>query len=382
MDRLKTAAQALGVALDDAHFAQAMDAQDPLGHLRDEFEIPTVSQVTGEHALDAPCTYLCGNSLGLLPKRARRVLNEEMDEWATKGVVGHHHHSEGRPWISYRKQIVEKMAPLVGAAPIEVGVMNTLTVNIHLMLAAFYKPTATRSKILIESKAFPSDHYAVESQIQWHGLPADALLLAEPRAGEATLHTSDILRLIEQQGDQIAVVMLSGVQYYTGQVFDMEMITAAAQAKGCIVGWDLAHAAGNVPLKLHDWNVDFACWCTYKYMNSGPGGISGFFVHERYALDSDLPRLTGWWAHDEATRFEMSNCFAPNRGAAGFEISNTPILTAATLLGSLDVFALTTMDDLHEKSVLLTTYLEYLLAKHVSEHVRIITPSDCRGAQL
>ncbi|KAJ2334269.1 Kynureninase (L-kynurenine hydrolase) [Coemansia sp. RSA 2681] len=261
--------------------------------------------------------------------------------------------------------------------------MNTLTVNIHLMLAAFYRPTAARSMILIESKAFPSDHYAAESQIQWHGLPRDALLLAEPRAGEATLRTDDILRLLEQRGAEIAVVMLSGVQYYTGQVFDMARITAAAQAQGCVVGWDLAHAAGNVPLSLHEWNVDFACWCTYKYMNSGPGGISGFFVHERYAQDAELPRLAGWWAHDEATRFEMSNRFAPSRGAAGFEISNTPILPAATLLGSLEVFALTTMDDLRAKSVLLTAYLEHLLARHAAEqHVRIITPSDCRGAQL
>ncbi|KAJ2488706.1 Kynureninase (L-kynurenine hydrolase) [Coemansia sp. RSA 2052] len=385
MDRLEAAARAQGVAVDDARFAQAMDAADPLGHLRAEFEIPTVAQVAGsadECSSEAPCTYLCGNSLGLLPKRARRILNEEVDEWAARGVVGHHRHSRGRPWIGYRRQIVEKMAPLVGAAPEEVGVMNTLTVNIHLMLAAFYRPTAARSMILIESKAFPSDHYAAESQIQWHGLPRDALLLAEPRAGEATLRTDDILRLLEQRGAEIAVVMLSGVQYYTGQVFDMARITAAAQAQGCVVGWDLAHAAGNVPLSLHEWNVDFACWCTYKYMNSGPGGISGFFVHERYAQDAELPRLAGWWAHDEATRFEMSNRFAPSRGAAGFEISNTPILPAATLLGSLEVFALTTMDDLRAKSVLLTAYLEHLLARHAAEHVRIITPSDCRGAQL
>ncbi|KAJ2795542.1 Kynureninase (L-kynurenine hydrolase), partial [Coemansia furcata] len=274
------------------------------------------------------------------------------------------------------------MAPMFGAAPIEVGVMNSLTVNIHLMLAAFYKPTAARNKILIESKAFPSDHYAVESQILWHKQPADALLLAEPRAGELTLRTSDILEMIELQGDEIAVVMLSGLQYYTGQLFEMEKITAAAQAKGCIVGWDLAHAAGNVPLKLHDWNVDFACWCTYKYMNSGPGGISGFFVHDRYAQDEELARLTGWWAHDEKTRFEMSNCFVPNQGAAGFEISNTPILTSATLLGSLEVFEQTSMEELQEKSVLLTTYLEYLLNKYAARHIRIITPSDSRGAQL
>ncbi|KAJ1932875.1 Kynureninase (L-kynurenine hydrolase), partial [Linderina pennispora] len=259
-----------------------------------------------------------------------------LDEWAHRGVVGHHRHSLGRPWVEYRQQVVEKMAPLFGAKPVEVGVMNSLTVNVHLMLASFYKPTAERFKILIEAKAFPSDHYAVESQIQWHKLPQEAMLLAKPREGERTLRTEDILRLIEEQGEHIAVVMLSGVQYYTGQVFEMEKITKAAQAKGCVVGWDLAHAAGNVPVQLHDWNVDFACWCTYKYMNSGPGGIAGFFVHERYARDATQHRLTGWWAHDEKTRFEMTNEFEPNAGAAGFEISCTPVLVSASLLGSLE----------------------------------------------
>ncbi|KAI9501262.1 kynureninase-like protein [Coemansia spiralis] len=389
MDRLEAAAKEAGIRLDDPRFAQHMDANDPLSHLRDEFEIPSVSQVTGDDSTadtgktgDTDCTYLCGNSLGLLPKRARQILNEEMDEWAKKGVVGHHSHSNGRPWIKYRTQIAEKMAPIFGAKPVEVGAMNALTVNLHLMLAAFYKPTPKRFKILIESKAFPSDHYAVESQIQWHRLPADSMLLAKPRDGEFTLNTSDILDLIEREGDTISVVMFSGIQYYTGQVFEMEKITSAAQAKGCIVGWDLAHAAGNIPVRLHDWNVDFACWCTYKYMNSGPGGISGFFVHERYARDSSLNRLLGWWAHDEKSRFEMSNSFVPNEGAAGFEISNTPILTAATLLGSLEVFEKTSMDDLRAKSVLLTTYLEYILDKRVSGHVRIITPKEHRGAQL
>ncbi|KAI8325934.1 kynureninase-like protein [Martensiomyces pterosporus] len=384
MDTLQAAAREEGLALDDIKFAQAMDARDPLAHLRDEFEIPTVSQVTGKESASggSSCTYLCGNSLGLLPKRSRRILNEELTEWAQKGVVGHHRHSKGRPWIEYRKQIVEKMAPMFGAKPIEVGVMNTLTVNVHLMLAAFYKPAGARYKILIESKAFPSDHYAVESQVQWHKLPADAMLLAKPRDGELTLRTEDILSLIETQGDEIAVVMLSGVQYYTGQVFEMERITAAAQAKGCVVGWDLAHAAGNIPVKLHDWNVDFACWCTYKYMNSGPGGISGFFVNERYAHDSDLVRLTGWWAHDEKTRFQMTNQFVPNEGAAGFEISNTPILIAASLLGSLEVFEQTGMEELRGKSVLMTTYLEYLLDKHAGGDIQVITPRDHRGAQL
>ncbi|KAJ1665018.1 Kynureninase (L-kynurenine hydrolase) [Coemansia sp. RSA 1813] len=384
MDCLEAAANEAGVALEDSRFAKLMDSNDPLAFLRSEFEIPSMDKITGtiKNGGDADCTYLCGNSLGLLPKKARQILNEEMDEWSAKGVVGHHSHSKGRPWIGYRKQIVEKMAPMFGAKPIEVGVMNTLTVNLHLMLAAFYKPTPTRFKILIEHKAFPSDHYAIESQIQWHKLPSATMLLATPREGEHTLRTSDILELIEREGSAIAVVILSGVQYYTGQVFEMEEITAAAQAKGCVVGWDLAHAAGNIPVKLHDWNVDFACWCTYKYMNSGPGGISGFFVHERYAHDSSLPRLLGWWAHDEKSRFEMTNKFVPNEGAAGFEISNTPIITAATLLGSLKVFEQTSMDDLRAKSVLLTTYLEYLLTKRIGDRLEIITPKEHRGAQL
>ncbi|KAJ2757493.1 Kynureninase (L-kynurenine hydrolase) [Coemansia sp. BCRC 34490] len=387
MDRLEEAAKAAGgIALEDQGFAQFMDSRDPLAFLRNEFEIPSMNQVAGnsrDGGDDYSCTYLCGNSLGLQPKRARVILNEEMDEWAARGVAGHHRHSKDRAWVGYRKQIVEKMAPLFGAKPVEVGVMGTLTANLHIMLAAFYRPTAERFKILIESKAFPSDHYAVESQLQWHKLSPDAMLLAKPRDGELTLRTSDILELIEREGSAIAVVMLSGVQFYTGQAFEIEKITAAAHAKGCIVGWDLAHAAGNIPLRLHDWDVDFACWCTYKYMNSGPGGISGFFVHQRYARDTSLPRLLGWWAHDESTRFDMTNSFVPNEGAAGFEISNTPIMTAATLLGSLQVFELTSMDELHTKSVLLTTYLEYLLNKRVGDgHMQIITPKECRGAQL
>ncbi|KAJ1950526.1 Kynureninase (L-kynurenine hydrolase) [Linderina macrospora] len=383
MDKLQTIATSKSLDLDTLDFAQAMDARDPLAHLRSEFEIPTKAQVTANASLDdTPCTYLCGNSLGLLPKRSRRVITEELDEWAHRGVVGHHHHSLGRPWVDYREQIVEKMAPLFGAKPVEVGVMNSLTVNVHLMLASFYKPSGKRTKILIEAKAFPSDHYAVESQIQWHNLPKDAMLLATPRAGERTLRTEDILQLIEDQGEQIAVVMLSGVQYYTGQVFEMEKITRAAQAKGCIVGWDLAHAAGNVPVQLHDWNVDFACWCTYKYMNSGPGGISGFFVHERYAQDPSHHRLTGWWAHDAASRFQMTNEFTPNAGAAGFEISCTPVLVSASLLGSLEVFEMTSIAELRNKSELLTAYLEFLLLKHLGDKIEIMTPAEHRGAQL
>ncbi|KAJ2616565.1 Kynureninase (L-kynurenine hydrolase) [Coemansia sp. RSA 1365] len=384
MEHLLATASKNSLGLEDLRFAQMMDCADPLGRLRSEFAIPTVNQVTGRDAADGnePCVYLCGNSLGLMPKQSRCILNEEMDEWATKGVVGHFQHSKGRPWVGYRMQIVEKMAPIVGAEPIEVGVMNTLTTNLHLLLAAFYRPTDQRYRILIESKAFPSDHYAVESQIKWHGRPADALLLAEPRPGEHTLRTEDILSLIKQEGASIAVVMLSGVQYYTGQVFEMDKITAAAKAAGCVVGWDVTHAAGNVPLSLHDWDVDFACWCSYKYLNSGPGGISCFFVHERYAHDANLQRLTGWWGHDAETRFDMTNQFVPGVGAAGFEVSNTPILVAATLLGSLDVFSQTSMAELCKKSVLLTSYLEHLLQTRIGDRVEIITPSEHRGAQL
>ncbi|KAJ2784168.1 Kynureninase (L-kynurenine hydrolase) [Coemansia javaensis] len=384
MERLRAAALETGLALEDPRFALEMDSRDPLAHMRSEFAVPTVAQVTGNsNSSDDPCTYLCGNSLGLMPRRARAVLDEEMDEWAARGVCGHFQHSKGRPWVRYRWQIANKMAPVVGAKPLEVGVMNTLTTNLHLLLAAFYRPAGQRCKILIEGKAFPSDHYAVESQIRWHGLPPSALLLAEPRAGEHTLRTQDVLDLIEREGASIAVVMLSGVQFYTGQVFDMERITAAARAAGCVVGWDLAHAAGNVPLRLHDWGADFACWCTYKYLNSGPGGISCFFVHERHAHRDDLPRLAGWWSHEEETRFDMTNRFVPGPGAAGFETSNTPVLVAATLLGSLDVLAQAGLPALWAKSALLTAYLEHLLLARVGSGFRIITPPDhARGAQL
>ncbi|KAJ1821691.1 Kynureninase (L-kynurenine hydrolase) [Coemansia sp. RSA 2598] len=388
MDALQAVARETGVDMDSADFAQTMDRRDPLRELRSEFVIPTIAQVTdSDDGSSEPCTYLCGNSLGLMPRAARRVLDEELDEWARAGVVGHHRHSRGRPWIGYRDHVVELMAPLVGAQRSEVGVMNTLTVNVHLMLAAFYRPQGRRTKILLEAKAFPSDHYAVESQVRWHGLdPASEMLLATPREGEDTLRTEDILRLVEEHGDEIAVVMLSGLQYYTGQLFDMPRITEAARARGCVVGWDLAHAAGNVPLELHDWGIDFACWCTYKYMNSGPGSIAGFFVHERHDGAANLPRLTGWWGHHPETRFQMTNRFEPAPGAAGFEISNTPILVSAALLGSLEVFARAGgMGPLRQKSELLTAYLEHLLVARVgSNRIRIMTPGDPaqRGAQL
>ncbi|KAJ1721365.1 Kynureninase (L-kynurenine hydrolase) [Coemansia erecta] len=400
MNTLQTIARETGLGLDDAAFAAAMDARDPLRGMRDEFAMPTVAQVTADDSGDSgdggsagdgePCTYLCGNSLGLMPLAARRAVDEEMDMWAQRGVVGHHRHAQGRAWIAYRTRVAELMAPLVGAQADEVGVMNTLTVNVHLMLAAFYRPQGRRTRILIEARAFPSDHYAAESQVRWHGGdPAADVMLATPRPGEDTLRTDDVLQLLADHGDTIAVVMLSGVQYYTGQAFDMPRITAAAQAQGCVVGWDLAHAAGNLELALHDWGVDFACWCTYKYINSGPGGIGAFFVHSRHhdagAAAADR-RLTGWWGHRAETRFQMTNRFEPAVGAAAFEVSNTPILPAAALLGSLEVFARAGgMGPLRAKSELLTAYLEHLLHERVgAKRMRIITPSDPtqRGAQL
>ncbi|KAJ1877075.1 Kynureninase (L-kynurenine hydrolase) [Coemansia sp. RSA 486] len=386
MDTLLDVARETGVSVDSAEFAQAMDARDPLQTLRSEFAMPTVAQVTDNvEGSSEACTYLCGNSLGLMPHAARRAVNEEMDEWAHRGVVGHHRHTHARPWIGYRDRVVELMAPLVGAGIDEVGVMNALTVNVHLMMAAFYRPTGRRTRVLLEAHAFPSDHYAVESQVRWHGLdPAQEMLLATPRDGEDILRTDDLLQTIEQHGQEIAVVLLPGVQYYTGQLLDIARITNAARAQGCVVGWDLAHAAGNVPLQLHDWGVDFACWCTYKYMNSGPGGIAGFFVHSRHD-NADLPRLTGWWGHRKDTRFEMTNRWEPSTGAAAFEISNTPVLVSAALLGSLEVFERAGgMQPLRAKSELLTAYLEHLLATRVGKRVRIVTPVDKeqRGAQL
>ncbi|KAJ1885250.1 Kynureninase (L-kynurenine hydrolase) [Kickxella alabastrina] len=401
MDYITAVAAETGLAIDSEALALALDARDELRELRDEFSIPAVGDVAGSdpdsesgsgpdsasgsnhnHDPAAACTYLAGNSLGLMPRRARQLVGEELDEWARRGVVGHRRHSHGRAWVAYRERVVELMAPLVGAGAREVGVMASLTSALHLLLAAFYRPHAQRTRILLEAHAFPSDHYAAESQAQWHGLGAGAVLLAEPRAGELVLRTDDVLALLAERGSEIAVVLLSGVQYYTGQAFDMARITAAARAAGCVVGWDLAHAAGNVALQLHAWGADFACWCTYKYLNAGPGGVAGFFVHERHGADH--PRLKGWWGHDAATRFDMTNAFAPAAGAAGFEVSNTPVLAAAALLGSLQVFARAGgMARLRAKSERLTALLERLLQPALVR-ARIITPCDPaqRGAQL
>ena len=360
-------------------FAVEQDAADPLRDFRDRFHIPTDSN--GE-----PLIYFVGNSLGLMPKSTRRLVEQELDDWARLGVDGH---LEGTtPWYSYHEHVREPAARLVGAQPQEVVCMNSLTVNLHLMMATFYRPTKTRFKIVMEEPAFPSDTYAIKSQIAHHGLdPREALLLARPREGEMTLRTEDIEALLEREGEQIALVLFAGVNFFTGQLFDIAAITAAAQKQGCTVGIDLAHAVGNVPLALHDWNVDFAVWCSYKYLNSGPGAVGGAFVHERHATNPELPRLAGWWGNDPATRFQMHLLpdFVPVRSADSWALSNPPIFSMAPLRSSFAVFdEAGGMEKLRAKSVQLTGYLEFLLDQEPSEKFTVITPRQPkeRGCQL
>ncbi|HET6226582.1 MAG TPA: kynureninase [Bacteroidia bacterium] len=358
----------------DEAFAKEMDAKDPLNKFREQFHFPKKSN--GE-----PVLYFCGNSLGLQPKTVRAAVEQELSDWEKLGVEGHFHAKN--PWMPYHEFLTEKMAKVVGAKPIEVVVMNTLTVNLHLMMVSFYRPNKTKYKIVIEGGAFPSDQYAVKSQLQFHGVPADALIELRPRAGEDTLRTEDIEALIEKEADSIALIMLGGVNYYTGQLYDMKRITAAGHKKNITVGFDLAHAAGNVKLQLHEWDVDFAVWCGYKYLNSGPGGIAGCFVHERHAT-ANLPRFAGWWGHDKQTRFLMSPDFSPIKGAEGWQLSNAPVLAMASLKASLAIFDEAGMDALTAKSRLLTGYLEYLVNTLNNSNISIITPADPtqRGAQL
>ncbi|MFQ6114017.1 MAG: kynureninase, partial [bacterium] len=301
----------------------------------------------------------------------------------TRGVEGHF--QAENPWLSYPELLTEQTARLVGAKPIEVVIMNTLTVNLHLMMVTFYRPNPERHKIVIESHAFPSDQYAVKSQIAFHGFdPATSLIEIIPRPGETTIRTGDIEELLEKEGDAVALVMLGGVNYYTGQAFDLERITRAGHAKGCVVGYDLAHAAGNMILKLHDWDVDFAVWCSYKYLNAGPGSLAGCFVHERHAGRPDLPRFAGWWGHNKQTRFLMGPNFEPIPGAAGWQVSNPPILPMAALRASMEIFAEVGMQKLRAKGEALTEYLQFLLEQSQHDNFTIITPRDKnqRGAQL
>ncbi|TWT46154.1 Kynureninase [Phycisphaerae bacterium RAS1] len=359
-------------------FAKALDLGDPLARFRDRFLIP--------HRPDGrPVIYLCGNSLGLQPTTAAEIVNQELRDWGELAVDAHFRGK--RPWYPYHVQLRDAGARLVGARPHEVVFMNGLTVNLHLLMASFYRPTPQRFKILIENCAFPSDIYAARTQLRLHGFdPATALLTASPRPGEYTLHTEDIETLLQREGRHIALVLLGGVNYFTGQFLDLPRITAAAQAQGCIVAFDLAHAAGNVPLQLHDWNIDFAAWCTYKYLNSGPGALAGCFIHERHVQDRALPRLGGWWGNDPATRFRMhlNETFEPVPSADAWQLSNPPILSAAPLVASLAIFDEAGMPALREKSLRLTGYLQFLLDQIPSERYTVITPRDAerRGCQL
>ena len=345
-----------------------LDRSDPLARFRDEFHIPR--RVNGEDEI-----YFAGNSLGLLPKRTPKYVAAELESWKELAVKAHF--SGENPWMPYHELLAEPMARLVGAAPGEVVAMNSLTVNLHLMMASFYRPTRERHRILLEERAFPSDDYALESQARFHGFdPSEALV---------RVRSEDVAAVLERDGGSIALVLLPGVQYYTGEAFDIEAITRLAHAKGCIAGFDLAHAAGNLVLRLHDWNVDFAVWCTYKYLNSGPGSVGACFVHERHGRRSDLPRLAGWWGHDKASRFRMEPGFRPIPGAEGWQLSNPPILSLAAIRASLDVFTEAAgMEPLREKSVRLTGYLEWLLRRDLAEPVEILTPADPhrRGCQL
>lgn len=358
-------------------YARELDANDKLSSFRDAYHIP---QHQGK-----PAIYLCGNSLGLQPKATAGALEEELELWREKAVEGWF--TGPRPWLSYHTYLQPALAGVVGAKPAEVIVMNTLTVNLHLLLVSFYRPTRERYKIIMEAGAFPSDQYALASQVRFHGFdPAEAIVEVQPRAGEVNLRTADILETIEKHGPATALVLFGGVNYYTGQYFDLPAITAAGHRAGAMVGFDLAHAAGNIPLHLHDWGVDFAVWCSYKYLNSGPGGPSGAFIHERHGNNPDLPRFAGWWGQREDERFLMQKSFNPIPGAAGWQISTVPVMSMAPHRVSLELFDRAGMSHLRAKSELLTDYLCWQLDRLNAETQRfqILTPREkmSRGSQL
>ncbi len=359
-------------------FARSLDTQDPLHHFRERFFIPPVN---GKQSI-----YLCGNSLGLQPKTARAAVEQEFLDWQNLGVEGHFQATN--PWLHYHEYLAEKEARVVGAQPQEVVVMNNLTTNLHLMLVSFYQPTAKRFKIITEAGAFPSDQYALETQVKFHGFnPDEAIIELTPRPGEFTLRTEDILATISEHAAELALVMMGGINYYTGQVFDMAAITKVGHAAGAYIGFDLAHAAGNIMLELHNWDVDFAVWCTYKYMNSGPGNASGCFVHEKHHNDADLPRFAGWWGHNKERRFKMEPTFDPVHGAGGWQISNLPVLSLAPYLASVEMFAEVGMDALIAKRDHITSYLEFILHeidKEVKGNFEVITPLNPleRASQL
>ncbi|GGZ81986.1 kynureninase [Algibacter mikhailovii] len=361
----------LGVA-----YALEQDQKDDLKAYRQQFHIP--KDAAGNNWI-----YMTGNSLGLQPKSTKSYINEELEDWANLGVEGH---TQGKtPWLSYHELLTDKMAQIVGAKSQEVIVMNTLTANLHFMMVSFYKPSKTRFKIVIESDAFPSDKYAVQSQLRHHGFDDnEGLVLWKSRRGEVLLRHEDLETILEEQGDEIALILIGGVNYYTGQFLDLKRITQLGHKYNCVVGFDCAHGAGNVALNLHDSGADFAVWCTYKYLNAGPGSLGGCFVHERHAHKKDLNRFTGWWSHNKQTRFNMRDEFDQLPGAEGWQLSNPPILSMAAIKASLDMFHEVGMSKLITKSNKLTGYLEFLLKQLGENTIRIITPYNTneRGCQL
>ena len=360
----------------EASFARSLDESDPLAAFRAEFELP-------RDAAGRAVTYLVGNSLGPMPRSTRTFLQAELDAWG--GMA-----SEGRfrgswPWYRHHEWFPEPLGRLVGAKPVEVVAMNGLSVNLHLMLASFWRPEGRRVRILMEAGAFPSDTHAIESHVRVRGMdPAKVVVKVQPREGQACFDTADFTRAIEREGDALALVLVGGVNYFTGQVLDMQSITAAAHKTGAMCGFDLAHAVGNVPLQLHDWDCDFACWCSYKYLNAGPGSLAGCFVHERHAHDLDRPRFAGWWGNDPQERLRMLDSFVPVTGADGWQITNPPILSAAPLRASLEIFDRATLPALRRKSLAMGAYAEFMLRHVVGKACSVITPAatHARGCQL
>ena len=352
-------------------FAKSLDEKDLLQHFRDRFYIPIIN--------GKECIYFTGNSLGLQPKTTQDYVLNELEDWANFGVEGHFH--ARKPWMLYHEIFPTQLSKIIGALPEEVVAMNQLTVNLHLLMVSFYRPTQQRYKIICEAKAFPSDQYAMESQVKYHGFNyEDAVIEIYPREGEHTLRTEDILNTIQQHGDSVALVLFGGVNYYTGQFFDLKKITDAAHAVGAIAGFDLAHAAGNVKLQLHDWNADFACWCSYKYLNSGPGGVSGIFIHQKHIANTSIPRFAGWWGHTKDTRFKMEKGFEPIPTAEGWQLSNAPILSMAAHKAALDIFDEAGIENLIAKGRMLSDYLFFILDEINSNAkeklIEIITPRN------
>ncbi len=358
-------------------FAKNLDEQDVLKHFRNKFYIPLIN--------GNECIYFTGNSLGLQPKTTQDYVLNELEDWASFGVEGHFHARQ--PWFSYHEMFPNLLTKIVGALPEEIVVMNQLTVNLHLLMASFYQPTKERFKIICEAKAFPSDQYAFETQARFHGLnPDDVIIEVEPRAGEYIIRTEDILSTIKQHANQTALVIFSGVNYYNGQVFDMKSIAKEAQDAGAYCGFDLAHAAGNIELHLHDWNADFACWCSYKYLNSGPGGVAGVFIHQKHIANKTLPRLAGWWGYEKATRFKMEKGFKPIATAEGWQLSNAPVLSMAAHKAALDIFEDAGMENLTTKGKQLSDYLFYIINELneglKEKKIEIITPQNEKGCQV